>query len=80
MTDAVEARVKRVMGRIFKVPESDIGEETSPDTMSQWGSLRHMELVMALEEEFGVRFSENQIVELLSYPLVLATLREVLPS
>lgn len=73
----MEERIKKILARILKMPIEDIGEETSPDTVDTWDSLRHMNLVMALEEEFGVRFKEVQVVEMLNYPLIVATLREM---
>ena len=34
----------------------EINEESSPDTIESWDSLRHMNIVIALEEEFNVQF------------------------
>ena len=31
----------------------DVNENSSMDTLGQWDSLNHMNLMMALEEEFG---------------------------
>jgi acyl carrier protein len=45
--------------------------------VEQWDSLRHMNLVVALEEEFRVRFTDQQIDELLSLRLILLTLKEL---
>jgi len=37
--------------------------------------LKHMNLIVALEEEFGVTFSEDEIVEMLNYKLIKETLK-----
>ena len=71
-------RVKRVMGSVLGVPADAIVESSSPDTIATWDSLRHMNLVMALEQEFGIRLSEDQIVELLSCEIIVATVEEAL--
>ena len=73
----MEERVKQVMGRVFGVPPEQIGEESSPDTIKQWDSLRHMNLVLALEQEFGVTVKDEDVPTLISYPLILLTLREL---
>lgn len=72
----MEAKLKVVMARIFKVSPESVGPGASPDTIETWDSANHMNLVLALEEEFGVTFTDEQIVEMLSYELVIETLRE----
>jgi acyl carrier protein len=36
-----------------------------------WDSLKHMQIVFAIEEKFGVRFSEEQIPRLDSFPKIV---------
>lgn len=74
MQDRVYAVVSKVMG----VPVGEISDDSSPDTIAAWDSLKHMNLVLALEEEFGVRFSPEQIVELLNVELIRMTVQELL--
>jgi acyl carrier protein len=53
-----ETRVRNLMGVIFKtelVKEGDIEREKTP----AWDSLKNIELIFALEDEFGVVFSED---------------------
>lgn len=76
----MEVKVKEILSRILEIAVEEIDEETSPDTVESWDSLRHMNLVMALEEEFGVQFTDIQIVEMLTYPLIVVTLKELKPG
>jgi acyl carrier protein len=71
-----EQRLKEVLSRIFNVSLDTITEEASPDTIENWDSLRHMNLVLALEEEFDVEFTDDQVVEILSYKLIKIVLQE----
>ena len=48
------------------------GNETLPD----WDSLRHMELMLALELEFGVQITSEAMTALLSLDAIDAYLRE----
>jgi acyl carrier protein len=73
----IEGHIKRVMAQVLDIPAESIDDNTSPDTVENWDSLRHMNLVMALEEAFQITFTEGQLVEMLSYPLILETVREV---
>lgn len=75
-TNAAVEKLKGVMARIFSVGSAEIGEDASPDTIENWDSLRHMNLVLALEEEFGVEFSDEQVVEIMSFRLIKLVLQE----
>ncbi len=72
----IDERIKSVMSSIFDIDSSDIGEDSSPDSIVNWDSLHHMNLIVALEEEFGVIFSEDDISNMLNYPLIRLTLTE----
>ena len=71
-----EQKLKEVLSRIFNVSLDAITEDASPDTIENWDSLRHMNLVLALEEEFDVEFTDDQVVEILSYKLIKIVLKE----
>lgn len=73
-----EMRIKKILSQLFGISIEDINEDTSPDTVSKWDSLAHMNLVVALEEEFGVNFTSEQIIEMLNYPLIVLTVKEIL--
>lgn len=73
---ATESKLKQVLADVFGVDPVTVGEESSVDSIAAWDSLNHLNLVLALEEQFGVSFSEEQIVEMMNYPLVKAVLEE----
>ena len=54
-----------------------INEDSSPDTIEQWDSLKHIHLVLALEQEFGVSFSDQQIMDMANLQLVIMILEEI---
>jgi acyl carrier protein len=64
------------MGLLFNVDPRTIGEQSSPDNISGWDSMQHINLVTGLEEEFGVAFGEQQVVEMLSFGLIVEIVRE----
>jgi len=71
--------IRNVMARVFGVELVCIGDNASPGNIEQWDSLRHMNLVLALEDEFNVRFPDDQVEQLISFPLIELSLRELLP-
>jgi acyl carrier protein len=73
-----EARLKTVVGAVLGLEPGSVGESTSADSVTGWDSLRHMNLVIALEEAFSVTIPDEDVVGLTSYPVIRAVLREQL--
>ncbi len=71
-----ENRLKSVIGDILKIDAGSIGDETSVDSVEAWDSLRHLNLVLAIEGEFGISLTEEQTVEILNYPLIKLVMAE----
>jgi acyl carrier protein len=56
---------------VLGVDPAELTDQVSPDSLEQWDSLNHMNIVLALEEEFGLRFSDEEIMEMLSVPQIV---------
>lgn len=80
MTTPLFSRVRRCVTDVFEVPAESIRSESSPDTIATWDSLRHLNLVLALEQEFGVQFTPEEIEQLLSVDLIESLLDEKLKA
>ena len=78
MENNLENRIKNVMSAVFEIPAIKIGKESSPDNIESWDSLKHMNIVVALEEEFNVQFTDDEIIELISMKLIMVIIREKL--
>jgi len=76
MVNKLEGRVKKVMAAVFGIQPSDIDSNTSQDSVEEWDSLKHMNLVIALEEEFDFEFTDSETVEILNYKLILEVLKD----
>lgn len=74
----METRVKAVMAKVFGVEAGSIKEDASPDNIKKWDSLGHMNLVIALEKEFGVEFDGDKIIYMMNYKLILQVLSEMI--
>ncbi len=73
---ATELDLKQVMADTFQIDADAIDDDTSVDTVAEWDSLKHLNLVLALEDRFGVTFTEEQVVEILTYALIRLVLEE----
>lgn len=73
-----EARLKQVISSVLQVPVESIGADTSMDTIEKWDSLQHMNLVLALEDEFGIYIPDEDATNITSYPLIRVVVEEQL--
>lgn len=74
---SLRQKVIQIVSQVMGVPEQEIGDESSINTVEVWDSLKHMNLVLALEEEFGVQFSDEKIVEMLSVAQIVEAVHEL---
>lgn len=68
--------IKQVMAQVLQIDAASIDEGTSTDSVDRWDSLRHMQLILALEDEFDIQFPDEMIPDLLNY----AALEEAVSS
>ena len=70
--------LKQVMATILNVDVSQIDNDSSMDNMSNWDSLHHMNLVLALEEEFKLSIPDEDAGNITSYKLIKLVLEDLL--
>jgi|TARA_B100000315_G_C14135230_1_gene388778 acyl carrier protein len=70
MENKLAERIKKVMTAVFEIPVGQIKDDSSPDTIESWDSLKHMNLVVALEEEFEIEFTDDEIMESMNFSLI----------
>ena len=66
--------VLNIVSQVMNVPVDQLNDNSSPQTISNWDSLKHMNLILALEENFNVAFSDYEIVEMLSVGKIIESL------
>ena len=81
MTDAERiGRIKRMLSAVLDISPESVGEDFSSDSAIQWDSLRHLNIIIGLEQEFGVSFPDEDIAQLTSLRLLDITLKNSLAS
>jgi acyl carrier protein len=70
------SKVLALAANVFEVQESSLAAPSSPDTIESWDSLHHLTFVVALEQEFSIQFSPEEIEQLLSIELAAALVEE----
>ena len=67
-------RIKQTMASVFGVPAATIPDDAAANEFPEWDSMHHLELMLALEAEFGEHISTETIGELLSFRAIEAYL------
>lgn len=78
MEKNLDNHIKNIMSAVFEIPIEEINEDTSPDNVGSWDSLKHMNLVVALEEEYDIEFIEEEIVEMMNFSQIKSIVIEKL--
>jgi acyl carrier protein len=61
--NAADLREKlfEIIRSVFAQPDLQVGDDTTAADVSGWDSFNHMNLVMRIEEEFGIAFETEEI-------------------
>ncbi len=73
----MEQKIKEIMASVFELDEQEINENASTENIEVWDSLKHMNLIMAIESELGVEIDDEVIGEMTSYQKILSVLQEM---
>jgi acyl carrier protein len=74
----MEIKLKKIMSQILGVTENEISINSSPDNISSWDSLKHMNLVLAIEQGFNISFDDEDIIQMLSFEIIIETIKDKL--
>ncbi len=53
--------LRTIAADVFRLPRSQISETSTPAQIASWDSLQHVNLVLALEQQFCVEFDPAEI-------------------
>lgn len=73
-------RVQAIASDIFGVPAGKITADSSPESIEKWDSMQHLNLVLAIEEKFGVQLAPEEIEEMRSIGVAAAVVEKKLQS
>ena len=68
--------IEAIMRIVFELSEDFPKNNLNNMHIGTWDSLTHMNLIVALEEEFDVTFDEEEISEMISLELIELILKE----
>lgn len=76
----LELAIQQIMASVFAIPLEQITLESTQDHIEAWDSLKHLDLVVALEDEFDIFFPAEEIGHLISFKLIEVIINEQLQN
>jgi len=74
-----EVEIRDLLGKILKISEP-YPSQFDQSSLPLWDSLKHMEIVFALEDRYGVQFDESEFPLLDSPASIAAAVRKHLAA
>ena len=63
-------RIQNTLAEALRVARDSLTAETAFGDIPQWDSLGHMDVMMLLEQEFGIEINADTIASLTSVPAI----------
>lgn len=70
--------IKNIFCEIFEINSDDLQQNSSPNTISNWDSFSHIKLFSLIENQFSIKFSYDEIVELQNYYDIVEAIKKKL--
>lgn len=68
--NGLSEQIQDLLAEALRVPRTDITPDIALGDLPQWDSMGHMEVMMYLENRFGVEINNDTIANLTSVPAI----------
>ncbi|MCK4898544.1 MAG: acyl carrier protein [Anaerolineales bacterium] len=69
-------RVQKLLAEALQVSNEQVNADLAFGDLPQWDSMGHMEVMLSLEEQFGIEIDADIIATLTSLPAISSYLKE----
>ncbi len=76
MTGDIDMRFASVLASVLGPEATQLSSDDGPGAIATWDSVNHLNLVLAVEAEFGIQFATSDIPHLLSIGKIRERLKE----
>ena len=71
----IESRVREVLVKCFRLSAEEANQDLRLGNPPQWDSIGHMELLVAIENEFEIRFQTHEIAGLITVEAIISSIK-----
>ena len=79
MTDSktdLDIKLEKILKEVFQVEKIDLN--FSMDEIPEWDSFKHYEVIVAIENEFKIKLSISDTIEIISIPIIKSKISKYL--
>lgn len=80
MRAIVFEQIRRIASDLFSVRAERITIESSPESIEQWDSAKHLDLVLAIEDTFKLQLSPEEIEQMKNIEQITKIVESKLPA
>ena len=73
----MEDKIIELIARVLNVPKDDVTLETEIGELDEWDSLRNVQIIAQLENEFEVKITPDMIMDLEDVSDIVGLIREL---
>jgi acyl carrier protein len=66
-----EDKLKEIIADTFDIDEDEINDDMNSDSVERWDSLNHLRLVTALEDEFDIKLTMEDVNTMVDYSKIV---------
>ena len=70
--------IKKLVATVLKVDPESLNDDSSMDNVPNWDSLRHLNIVLALEDEFKFVIPDEEATVITSLKLINLVVKELI--
>ena len=74
--DSTQEKAQEAFREVFDDPTLVLRDDMAAGDVEQWDSMAHINLVIALEKSFDIKFATTEIPDMLNVGVILSLIRE----
>jgi acyl carrier protein len=74
--DEIDRKLEKLLKETFQIDKINL--DYSMDDIPEWDSFKHIELIIGLEQEFGIKLEYTDTTEMISIPIIKSKILKLL--
>tara|TARA_B100001059_G_C17702757_1_gene511028 strand:- start:630 stop:860 length:231 start_codon:yes stop_codon:yes gene_type:complete len=71
----MQNKLRKIISVVLNIPIDNISPISSPENIEKWDSLAQLNLIMAIEEEFGFKLSDDEVIKMTNFESIMKIMR-----
>lgn len=68
--------IDELLAKLLRISADRITEDASMKTIAEWDSLKHIELIVGIEQHYGIELTGDEIAEMTSVKAIKTILKK----